>query len=509
MKTLIGLIVSFGLVSCANEAAAPPPQTPQASVPAPTTAAVMATPQTDVTPTAPEKRIITTTTSSPEAKAKFLVAWGLASNGRPEEAREQCLQAVALDADFAFGHTCVGAFTPGTAGQTELDKGAALGAKLPDAERTFIEALAAGRRADVATAHAKLKSLPALAPDDYRSFVALGDVLFEERDFAGSQTANEKALAIDPSQASIHGSLAWLHVNQRDWDGALVEARKYVEGAPNEQLAHKTLADALLATNKVKDAEAELTKSVTLGAKTTRAYYDLAAIRSLNGDFAAAHDALEKSKQFETQDSDALLRAYETTMLLFTEGKANDALKLLDATEKDVDARKMSWPDLPALTHARASLVMGKYDEALRIAEGVAPRCDRPESSAAHKAGCRVDRLVIMTFAQLAKKDVANARKSVAQLRDEAKGQPGNEWLRLNGDLLSDLTTALEKKDAKTAAAVATKCPPDDVVMKLGALRVVEALGDKKATEAVRTELLGRPQHDSVFPLVAKAAKSK
>src|SRR5262249_48001964 len=162
------------------------------------------------------------------------------------------------------------------------------------------------------------------------------------------------------TQSHAHGALAWLHINLREWDAALGEARKYIDGAPNEPQAHKTLADALLNTNQVKEAAAELEKAVALGARSRQAFYDLAAIKGLVGEFAGAHDAMEKSKQFEAQDSDGLERVHDTAWLLLTEGKQGDAFKLLDTMEKDVDARKLMWPDLPAQTRARMNLVLGR-----------------------------------------------------------------------------------------------------------------------------------------------------
>src|SRR5438477_11443854 len=156
------------IVACAGDPE--PPPTTAAGQPTANAATITTTRQAPMTtaPATPEKRVITTTTKSPEARDAFLRAWQLNMNGRGEEALVQCKTALAADSEFALAHTCVGMLTPGAAGQVELDKGAALAAALPDGERSLAEAYAAFRRLDVATGHAKLKHLIEVAPDDYR-----------------------------------------------------------------------------------------------------------------------------------------------------------------------------------------------------------------------------------------------------------------------------------------------------------------------------------------------------
>ena len=93
---------------------------------------------------APDKKLITVTTKSADAKAAFMKAWDLWDNGRGAEALDQCKKAVAADAEFALGQACVGFFTPGAAGEALSEKAATMAEKLPDAERLLIQGWAAG-----------------------------------------------------------------------------------------------------------------------------------------------------------------------------------------------------------------------------------------------------------------------------------------------------------------------------------------------------------------------------
>jgi Flp pilus assembly protein TadD len=460
-------------------------------------------------PPVPQKQLITITTTSPDAKAAFLKALSLMDNGRDGEALDQCKLAVAADPAFAFGHSCVGNVTPGAEGQAELDKGADLAAKLPDAERLFIEGWAALRHQDTVKGFADMKRVAELAPDDVHAQLWLGYTLINQRDFKGAEAAFTKVLDLDPSAVFIQGALAWTHMQLREYDAALAAAQKYVDGAPNEAAAHQTVAMALLNLNKTKEADAELSKAVELGPKARPVYYDLASVKAIEGDFAGARDALERSKGAEALPSQALERATRTAWVLFAAGKNSEAFAVLDAAEKDSDARKLVWPASAASARAWALWVLGKPADAQKVAEAAMPRCDRPESSAAYKADCRRDLLTIQALAQLQSKKVADAKKTVAKLQDETKNWQGNEWVSVEVDMLSDQVAALASKDAKAAAAVLAKCPPDDFLFKLGILRQIESAGDKAAAEQVRKDVLGRPLTDPQYALVARVANAK
>ena len=73
-----------------------------------------------------EKKLITVTTKSADAKAAFMKAWDLWDNGRGAEALDQCKKAVAADAEFALGQGLRGHFfTPIYAGAGPSTKAAA------------------------------------------------------------------------------------------------------------------------------------------------------------------------------------------------------------------------------------------------------------------------------------------------------------------------------------------------------------------------------------------------
>ena len=507
MKSVLVLVatVPIALAACASSPSSPPPAAPTA--PAAPSQASLSGGQVSAAPVV-QKQLITITTKSPEAKAAFVRAWELYDNGRNEEALALCKTAVSLDPDFAFGHQCIGNGTPGAAGQAEYDKAVQLAANLPQAERLFLEAHAAFRHQDTAKGYADLRRVAELAPDDFHAQAYLGYALLDQRDFRGAEGALEKGLALNPDAVFLNATLAFARTQLREYDDALAAARKYVTGAPNEGGAHQALAGALLNVNQTKEAESELTKALLLAPKALSIYYDLASVKAIGGDFAGARDVLDKSKVAEVRPTDGLERARRTAWVLFAEGKNADAVALLEATEKDSDSRQLPWPAFEASTRGWAQWLAGKPADAAKIADGAMARCAHPESSEAYKADCRRDLLTLQAFAQIQAKKQGDAQKTVTKLRQETASWQGNEWVRLQVDMLSDQVGALASKDPKGASELLAKCPPDDLLFKLGILRQAESAGDKATAEKVRRELLGRPLNDAMYPAVVRALRS-
>jgi Flp pilus assembly protein TadD len=500
LASVVLVVVSVG---CASEPPPPPPVMP--APPPPAVEPVVAAP---VPPPPPEKKLVSITTKSPDAKAALLRGWELSDNNRSEEGLEQCRKAIALDPDFALGHTCVGSMTSGVAGQAEMDTGVRLSAQLPEAERLYIEANAAMRRQDTQKYYADIKRVTELAPDDYHAFNWLAFSLVDRRDFAGCEAAFHKVLELNPNASFAHGWLTWVFTQERRYDDAVASARKYVEAAPGEAGAHQALGAALLNVNQPKEAEAELTKAVAAGPKSRWAYYDLAEVKAIAGDFAGAREVLERSKATEVQPTDTLERANLVAWAFFGEGKTNEALAVLDATEKDADEHRLPWPAFEAGVRTWALWGLGRTGDALKAVDAGLARCDiRAESSELYKGGCRRDLLIAKAFVQVRAGKIADAQKTVAVLRDEAKKWPDNNWLQTDVDMLSDQVTALAGKDKKAAAAVMAKCPPDNFYWKFSVLREAEKDGDKADAEAARKDLLGRPVKDMAYPFFARLAK--
>lgn len=508
MRSLRALIAVIAIVSTACAEDVPPPAAPPAPPPPPPPVATVEAPPP---PPAPEKKLITVTTKSPDAKAAFLKGWDLYENNRSDEALALFKQAVAADPDFAFGHAMTGRLLTGAESQAELDKAVQLAGSLPEAERLYIDAYAALRRHDIPKAFEDFRRVAELAPDDSRAQLWPAIVRDFNRDFDGARTAYQHVLDVNPNAFFVYGHLAYNRAQARDYDASLAAARKYAEGAPNEPWAHQSVANALLNLGQAKEADAEMGKAIDLAPKSRSPYYDLAAIKTVERDYAGARDVLEKSKTAEAQPIHGLNRAVRTAWALLAEGKTADAFALLDATEKDADARKLPLPADVARTRAWALWVLGKPAEAIKAADAAMARCDRPEAAESYKSACPRDLLTVKAFAQVQTRKAADAQRTLAKLQENVKTWPGDGRGQATVDVLADQIAALGSKDAKVAksapAGAFAKCPPDEILLKLSVLRQMEAAGDKAGAEQARKDLLDRPRLDPAYALVARMTK--
>jgi tetratricopeptide (TPR) repeat protein len=476
------------------------------AVAAPSSSAASAAPSAAAA--APDKKLITVTTKSPDAKAAFLKGWDLWDSGRNQEALAQCNQAVAADADFALAQACVGFFTQGTAGQTIFDKAVALAAKLPDAERLLVEGLSAIRHADIQTYDRNLKKLAEVAPDDFRAHAYAARIAYLHRDYTVAEAEYGKAIALNAAAGFVYGALANVQTEEKKYDDALASAKKYAEASPGEPAAQRALGGALLNLNRGTEAEAALVKAVELGPKVLGAYYDLATVRTILGNFAGARDALDKGKVADVDAGDAIDRRVNAASVSFAEGKDADALAALDAAEKDAETQSLPAAWHPAGTRTRALWINGKTADALKVADAALAKCDgRAQSSGLDKINCRINFIRAKAFAQIALGNVPDAQKSVALYQAEVKKAPERTVLQLNAEMLSDAVTALDKKDAKAPAALLAKCLPDDIGWKLTILRMADKAGDKATVDQIKKDLTGRPVKSFDYPLIVKALK--
>jgi Flp pilus assembly protein TadD len=457
-----------------------------------------------------DKKVITVTAKSKEAKEAIVKGWELYDNGRAKEALEECKKAVAADGEAPLAHACVGWLTDGAPGQTALDKAAELAAKAPDAEKTWVEALNALKHADVAKYVAGLKKLTDLAPDDYRAHAWAGRALNLKRDFDGAEAEYKKALDLNKEATFAYALLSRAQTQLKKYDEALGSAKKYAEASPKEPAAHQALAAAYLNLDKKKEAEEAATKAVELGPKVLSAHFDLGIIRLINGQYGPAKEAFEKAKEAEREPSDGLDRGVNIAWVNFNEGKDAEGVKELERLEKEADKEKIPYGWTATSARARVFWIQGNPAESLKVAEAGLAKCDsRADAPAVEKTVCRLNFMETKAFDQISLGKGADAVKTADKYKEEAKKVPDVGWVQTMADMLGDAATAVDKKDKKGAAALLAKVLPDDLMWKLSILRLAEKDGDKATVEQVRKDLHGRPLKDVAYPLVEKLANKK
>jgi tetratricopeptide (TPR) repeat protein len=456
------------------------------------------------------KKLLPTTTTSEEARTALVKAWDLDNGGRRQEALAECKKALAADPSCAQAHACIGWVTPGEAGQAELDKAVELAPKLPAVEKLWIEGLSAGIHANTSQYLESMQKVAVDAADDYRAHTWAGRALNLKRDFAQSEAEYKKALELNGAATFLYAPLARAQTQLGKLVDALASAKKYADASPSDPAAHQALALALLNLDKKKEADVEMTKAVELGPNVLSAYYDLANIKAMEGEYAAAKEVLEKGKAAVTQPKEGIARGDKIAWVSFAAGQDAEGLKQLDAIARGAQKDKVpgAWAVMPEEERAEWLWITGKYADAVKVAETSSPRCDAPpEAAALERTSCKIVLAFIEACAQISLGDAANARKAVTAYVEEAKKLSGVGWAQESVEPLEAQVTALEKKDKTAAAALLAKVPADNDFWKLVILRMAERDGDAATADKVRKDLLARPLNYDRNPLIAKIAK--
>lgn len=105
--------------------------------------------------------------------------------------------------------------------------------------------------------------------------------------------------------------------------------------APNEPNAYDSLGDALLAANRLEDAEAQFKKALEVSPRFWQSWGGIAATRALRGDWKGAYDALNSSTQSAVRPPDKLETKRQLGWTQFTEGHVRTALDTAMAAERE------------------------------------------------------------------------------------------------------------------------------------------------------------------------------
>lgn len=155
---------------------------------------------------------------------------------------------------------------------------------------------------DCAARSYQMAAANATGPDKAEAHAGLAAVHLRRGSYADATENARAAIALNPSIASVHVTLASSLVREGAAD-SLPAAQKAVEMAPTSAAAHLALGEALATGGRNDEAEASFRKVLELEPKTAPAHAHLAEILFRKGDFdgmiASANTALELDKSLD------------------------------------------------------------------------------------------------------------------------------------------------------------------------------------------------------------------
>jgi tetratricopeptide (TPR) repeat protein len=463
MKKLLVCLMTTGLFGCSNAATPPASQeTAQKEIPI--------------------------TTKSPEAMAAFSKGRDALDNLRFAEAVEPLSEALKLDPDFVTARALHGGATPGADGVKEIEAAANQAARLPEAERVYIQAMLETRRGDIAKSTALWKQLTELAPADWRAHSGLGVRLVTNQDYAGAAAALQRATELNPNAGPALNMLGYANLRQGKYDDAIDAFKRYAAAAPQEPNAQDSLGEALMAGGKFTEAEAAFRKAAELSPRFWNAWEGLAFTKFLAGDWTAGRDAAAKARSAAERPVDRVTAEEITAWAALAQGNTAEALKAFDAAEKVPDVQRTDVVLVP-IHRAIALIDARRYRDALSQLASALQLADSGQLPPGATRNVRRQGLAMRAVAESRMGDAAAAQKSVAALEQEAATRPDDKVLQSSLNLARGMA-ALAQKDLAAARGHFAECSVEDQYCRWQSVLAAEQARDQAAATRARDEIL-------------------
>jgi len=446
--------------------------------------------------------VVTVTAKSPEAVAAFAAGRDLNDNLRIPEAQAQYRKAVSLDPDFALATAFLGQATPGSEGDALIERAVSLSAKLPEAERTLIQAISATRRGDENQNSALRRKLTEIAPGDWRVHFAWGQQLTGSRKFDEAASAYQKAVSLNPKAGAAYNSLGYAHLAQDRPDEAIAAFKKYAEVNPTEPNPPDSLGEALIRAGRFAEAEAAFAQALKISPSFFGAWEGIAKARAMRGDWAGSYQAVDKARAAASRPIDQIGMGFDHAWSLFAEGKKAEALKVSNQTASEAQAKKVGGSyAFIALDDAARLTASGQAAEALKQITVALDRGGKSSLSGGTMNNLRRTALYERIDAESQLGRAEDAKRTLALLETEAGTAPANAQLQ-SAVHFARGAEAMARGDAKAAAAHFARCIDDDTYCGWRLLQAQEKAGDAAGAAATKQRLRTANRRDGRYLFV-------
>jgi Flp pilus assembly protein TadD len=164
----------------------------------------------------------------------------------------------------------------------------AAAARQTDVRQHIARGAELAKKADYALAEQEYRAALQLDPQNADLYVSLAYVLIPQQKWDETQSAARAALRLDPNNDMAHNNLGVALGSKGDLDGAVSEFREALRLNPNYEVAHDNLGVALGIKGDVEGAIAEYREAVRLNPKYEVAHYNLGVALERKGDWRGA-----------------------------------------------------------------------------------------------------------------------------------------------------------------------------------------------------------------------------
>lgn len=309
------------------------------------------------------------TTTSPQARDKYLEGLKYADNIQFEKAKTLFQDAINADPNFALGYVGLAA-TSGSYSTSKqyFDKAESLMDKVSEGEKHLISFSKAQFEGNTSKEKDEIQKLLSMFPKDKRvAFIAGTFEQFSNRNFDAAIQHYQKAVQIDPNYAPAYNVMGYAYSDKNDFNKAEEAFKKYISLLPDSPNPYDSYAELLLKNGRYDASIEQYQKALDIDPVFVSALEGIGNNYLFKGDYAKAREyyqtAFDKSPSFNWKYASL----YNEAVSYVREGNITNALSTLDK-RISLAENDNSIPTVVG-THNMEGFILaenGKPDEAMK-----------------------------------------------------------------------------------------------------------------------------------------------
>lgn len=444
-------------------------------------------------------------TCTPEAVTEVRKGLDLGYDFQQAKSKERFDAALKIDPKCVTAMVFIGQATPGEPGTKLMDAALAGSSALPEAERLLVLHAHQAHHGQTDKTLETATKLVAASPDSWEAYLPLAGEHLARKKWDDAIVQYKKAAELAPTRGVIPNFLGYTYLEQNKFDDAIASFKRYTELAPKEPNSHDSYAEALFAAGKFEESEAAFRKAIELDPEFGSAWQGIAIGKLLRNDGAGAQEAFAKAVATAKLPRERLNFLGQAAFALYVDGKTAEALKALEAIEKEADKGGLPGFQVFGVAHRGVMLAWSeKYPEALKEAAAAEKKV---ASLKGLTEGQKREFANVVTGLRLrvqsATGKLEDAKTSLAAIEKTAAFDPNDPGSKGYASWAAGVV-AYGAKDYKTAIEKFTGCVSTDLECKLNLVQAYEKAGDKAAAETAKAELRKRNVRDPMYVFVNK-----
>lgn len=312
------------------------------------------------------------TTTSEEARAKYIEGRDMAEKLRALDARPILEEAVAADPNFAAGYLLLAQTAPSNEQFfANLEKAVANVEHASEGERLLIEALQAGVDGRADEQLALLRQTVELFPGDERAHNALGNQLFFARQEYNDAIAHyQRAIEINPEFSPAYNSMGYAARAAGRLEDAERAFQGYIEVLPGEPNPFDSYAEFLMKVGRHEESIEQYRRALEVDPDFVASFVGIANNQMLLGQGDAARETLDELYAVAQNDGVRRQALLWKAASYLHEGNESEAMKTLDE-RMAIATENADWLAV-ANDHALIGRTLLETGEPARAAEHIA-----------------------------------------------------------------------------------------------------------------------------------------